>query len=287
MITVLCGEDDFSIQQALVEIKLKLDVTSSGNWIEFKVPDVTADQLMMSCSTVSLFGEKRNVIVRGLIGLFESNKIKLVNWHNLLALLQSLPDSVDLIFVDGELKKSNPFLKQIKDIVSIKQYPVLKGSKLSDWVNNKIRHLGLNFRSGDVQFFLKRAGSNLWILSNELEKLSIYTMGRSVEKKDIVDLANNNRETTLRGYYVQAGYFLSESISWWPEPLEMAARFGTYSPRDSEKDERFFEKTVAFNYFFNGHKNKLTAEVSRVSLDQFDTEVGDETIYSLQWDVSF
>mgnify|MGYP000514101786 CR=1 FL=1 len=53
------------------------------------------------------------------------------------------------------------------------------------------------------------------------------------------------------------------------------------------RDERFFEKTVAFNYFFNGHENKLTAEVSRVSLDQFDTEVGDETIYSLQWDVSF
>ena len=102
-----------------------------------------------------------------------------------------------------------------------------------------------------------------------------------------MDLADNNRETTLRGYYVQAGYFLSESISWWPEPLEMAARFGTYSPRDSEQDERFFEKTVAFNYFFNGHENKLTAEVSRVSLDQFDTEVGDETIYSLQWDVSF
>ena len=197
MITVLCGEDDFSIQQALVEIKLKLDVTSSGNWIEFKVPDVTADQLMMSCSTVSLFGEKRNVIVRGLIGLFESNKTKLAKWHNLLALLQSLPDSVDLIFVDGELKKSNPFLKQIKDIVSIKQYPVLKGSKLSDWVNNKIRYLGLNFRSGDVQFFLKRAGSNLWVLSNELEKLSIYTMGRSVEKKDIVDLVSDQDDTVI------------------------------------------------------------------------------------------
>ena len=197
MITVLCGEDDFSIQQALVEIKLKLAVTSSENWIEFKVPDVTPAQLMMSCSTVSLFGEKRNVIVRGLIGLFESNKIKLVNWHNLLALLQSLPDSVDLIFVDGKLKKSNPFLKQIKDIVSIKQYPVLKGSKLSDWVNNKIRHLGLDFRSGDIQFFLKRAGSNLWVLSNELEKLSIYTMGRSVEKKDIVDLVSDQDDTVI------------------------------------------------------------------------------------------
>lgn len=106
-------------------------------------------------------------------------------------------------------------------------------------------------------------------------------------EKEIVDLANDNTQSTLRGYYVQAGYFLSESIEGWPEPLEIAARYGTYSSNNDEHDDHFFEKTLAFNYFFNGHENKLTAEISRVSLDQFDTEVGDETIYALQWDVSF
>jgi len=197
MITILCGEDDFSIQQALAEIKLKIDSTNSGSWIEFKAPNVTVDQIVMSCSTVSLFGEKRHVIIRDLIGLFEFNKIKLANWQNLLTLLQSLPDSVDLIFVDGELKRSNPFIKEIKDITSIKQFPVLKGSKLTDWVNNKVKHLGLNFKSGLIQFFLKRAGANLWVLSNELEKLSIYTQGREVEKKDIVDLVSDQDDTAI------------------------------------------------------------------------------------------
>jgi len=197
MISVLCGEDDFSIQQALIEIKLMLDSSHSGSWIELKAPDVTVDQITMSCSTVSLFGEKRNVIVRGLIGLFESNKFKLANWQNLLALLQSLPDTVDLIFVDGVLRRSNPFLKEIKDITSIKQFPVLKGSQLLDWVNNRSRHLGLNFRPKVIQFFLKRAGSNLWVLSNELEKLSIYTAGRVVEKKDVVDLVSDQDDTAI------------------------------------------------------------------------------------------
>jgi len=197
MISVLCGEDDFSIQQALIEIKLMLDSSHSGSWIELKAPDVTVDQIIMSCSTVSLFGEKRNVIVRGLIGLFESNKFKLANWQNLLALLQSLPDTVDLIFVDGVLRRSNPFLKEIKDITSIKQFPVLKGSQLLDWVNNRSRHLGLNFRPKVIQFFLKRAGSNLWVLSNELEKLSIYTAGRVVEKKDVVDLVSDQDDTAI------------------------------------------------------------------------------------------
>ena len=197
MITILCGEDDFSIHQALVEMKLKFDSIDSGNWIELKVPDVTSDQIITSCSTISLFGEKRNVIVRGLIGLFDSNKIKLANWQNLLTLLRSLPDSVNLIFIDGALKKSNSFIKEIKDITSIKQFPILKGSKLSDWVNNQVKCLGLNFRSGDLPFFLKRAGSNLWILSNELEKLSIYTMGRQVEQKDIVDLVSDQDDSVI------------------------------------------------------------------------------------------
>ncbi|MBT3135276.1 OprO/OprP family phosphate-selective porin [Alteromonas sp. ALT199] len=106
-------------------------------------------------------------------------------------------------------------------------------------------------------------------------------------EKEIVDAANDNIKTTLRGYYVQAGYFLNESLSWWPKPLEVAVRYATYSPNTSEKDEDFYEKSLAFNWFFNGHGNKLTAQVSRISLDQFDTEVGDSTIYSLQWDISF
>ena len=106
-------------------------------------------------------------------------------------------------------------------------------------------------------------------------------------EKEIVNVARDNIETTLRGYYVQAGYFLYESFKWWPEPLELAARYATYKPNTSEADDSFDEKSVALNYFFDGHNNKITAQVSVQSLEQFGREVGDETIYSLQWDVSF
>ncbi|WP_394220929.1 porin [Alteromonas gracilis] len=106
-------------------------------------------------------------------------------------------------------------------------------------------------------------------------------------EKEIVNTRVENTETTLRGYYAQAGYFLSESISWWPEPLEVAVRYATYYPNTSEKDDNFYEKTLAFNYFFNGHDNKITAEISKVHLEQFGIEVADSIIYSLQWDVSF
>ncbi|GFE02861.1 hypothetical protein KUL156_54530 [Alteromonas sp. KUL156] len=73
----------------------------------------------------------------------------------------------------------------------------------------------------------------------------------------------------------------------------MAQTFGCgsalcdHSPNSRDKNESFYEKTLAMNWFFNGHDNKLTAEVSRVSLEQIGTEAGDSTVYSLQWDVSF
>ena len=51
--------------------------------------------------------------------------------------------------------------------------------------------------------------------------------------------------------------------------------------------ENFYEKTLALNWFFRGHNNKLTAEISEIDMEQFGSEVGDRMTYRLQWDVSF
>lgn len=106
-------------------------------------------------------------------------------------------------------------------------------------------------------------------------------------EKDVTDRVNGNQQTTLRGYYVQAGYFLNEQFSWWPAPLELAARYATYKPDVASNSERFSEQTLALNWFFNGHKNKVTAEISEITMQQRSHEIGDRLTWRLQWDVSF
>ncbi|MCR9247585.1 MAG: OprO/OprP family phosphate-selective porin [bacterium] len=99
------------------------------------------------------------------------------------------------------------------------------------------------------------------------------------------------RETDMYGLYTQAGYFFHEMCECFPEELELAARYAWVKEpnemmRTSDNERQEF--TVAANWFFAGHNNKLTLDVSYLTLD--DNVLGSDKSTSrvrLQWDISF
>lgn len=104
--------------------------------------------------------------------------------------------------------------------------------------------------------------------------------------KQIIDKLNGNTTDNLHGYYVQAGYFLHGSIPWWPRPLELAARYAGYMPNREADPTRKRETSMTANWFFNGHKNKLTAEMSYFNYNKDDDVPTDQLRFRLQWDIS-
>ena len=104
--------------------------------------------------------------------------------------------------------------------------------------------------------------------------------------KEIVDHFNNNQKSTLTGYYLQAGYLAHQSINWWPEPLEIAARYAHYDPSEVS-DYNLDEVSLAFNWFFKQHKNKLSMEVSNFDYETPQANVENEWRFRVQWDISF
>ena len=112
-----------------------------------------------------------------------------------------------------------------------------------------------------------------------------FSWQQELHWKEIDDRVNG-KTTRLIGNYVQAGYFFGELWSFVPPQLELAGRHAFYDPdRDVEDDFRH-EVTVATNWFFHGHLNKLTAEISYLDLEEGAAE-RDGTRFRLQWDVSF
>ena len=100
-------------------------------------------------------------------------------------------------------------------------------------------------------------------------------------------------DNDLYGLYSQFGYFFNEIWSAFPEELELAARYAWV--REPLLDGGFrveqdrHEYTVAANWFFSGHNNKLTLDYSYLTLDQ-NNFVGPDVEGSrvrLQWDISF
>lgn len=106
-----------------------------------------------------------------------------------------------------------------------------------------------------------------------------------------LNLGASGRRSELYGYYTQFGYFFNEIYPSFPEELELAVRYAWLEEpngNDISLDNEREEATVAANWFFNGHNNKLTLDYSYLTLDD---GLADASEYGhrvrLQWDVSF
>ena len=106
-------------------------------------------------------------------------------------------------------------------------------------------------------------------------------------EKSVTDSSRNNLKTSFTGHYVQMGYLGNRLIDWWPKPLEIAVRYATYSENDHQEDEKHYEHAVALNWFFNGHNNKLTTDITRFDIDHDALGSFDEMRFRFQWDVTF
>lgn len=76
-------------------------------------------------------------------------------------------------------------------------------------------------------------------------------------------------------------------FAWFPEELEIALRGAQVDPDVDLEENHIGEATMVANYFFYGHRNKLTLDFSRIN--DRSAEVGKryENRVRLQWDVSF
>ena len=95
-----------------------------------------------------------------------------------------------------------------------------------------------------------------------------------------------NTESKLNGFYFDIGYFPSEIINLIPKELEVIARYARVNPDDITA--KLDEKEIAFgaNWFFYGHRNKLTLDVTR-NTNYTEPAEQDNWTTRFQWDVSF
>ena len=103
--------------------------------------------------------------------------------------------------------------------------------------------------------------------------------------KNIDDKVNLD-ETLLIGNYFQVGYFFHYLFDKFPKPLEVFARQAFYDPDTNISGNNNYEYTFGLNWFFKGHKNKLTIDYSYLDYNQFTIEDNTDHMVRIQWDVS-
>ena len=114
-----------------------------------------------------------------------------------------------------------------------------------------------------------------------------YSIQHEYHWKQIKDSVEGS-QTNLMGSYTQAGFFPHYLIGVIPKQLELAGRYAFVDPNVSvigiDKRE---EVTAAVNWFFDGHRNKLTLGLSHLDVEVPGAKDRGENRVQLQWDISF
>jgi DNA polymerase-3 subunit delta len=210
LLHVLIGEDDYSLRQALEEIKKGIgDPTAlMTNTTILDGRTVMLEQLHNACETVPFLAEKRLVIVEGLLERFEpggrvgrkksSRQTEPPEEYKKIADgLKKLPPFTELVLIGGGVKASNPLLRELSTVTKVKSFPMLKPPQLSQWIEQRVKEAGGSISPQAVITLLRFVGNDLWTMANEVDKLVLYTAGRRIEEADVKLVVSYAREENV------------------------------------------------------------------------------------------
>jgi len=202
LVYILFGTDDFSLRQKLEEIKRTLgDKESlSLNTTVLDGRHLTASQLMDTCNTVPFLANWRLVAVEGLLERFEQSAAKraeLNEWQSFVDFVPAKPPSTVLVLIDGKIAKHNPLLRKLAKICKVHEFPAFKGARLQQWIQARVAVQGGSISPRALKPLIETAGEDLWVLANEIEKLSLYAKGRQIEEADVQRVTSSAREANI------------------------------------------------------------------------------------------
>jgi DNA polymerase-3 subunit delta len=199
LIYILLGQDDFSLHQSLEQIKRGIgdQALLAANTTTLDGPQVTLNQLRTVCETLPFLAERRLVIINGLLERFEpkgkpsrqKKTTPVTNQQNeyksLGAYISKIPDSTILVLIDSRVRSNNPLLKELSAKAEVRSFPLLRDAKLRQWIQRHVTEEGGSISPQAVDLLTKLVGGNLWIMTNEIDKLLLFTSGRRIEEEDV------------------------------------------------------------------------------------------------------
>lgn len=123
------------------------------------------------------------------------------------------------------------------------------------------------------------------LLQESAGKYRGFSWQQELHFKGIDDKVNLEL-TKMWGNVAQCGYFPGQALKKIPKNLEVFVRHAFYYPDFENNDHIKKEFTLGGNWFFYGHKMKVTADASYLDSNFQDTEIYYGWRYRLQLDIS-
>ena len=198
------GEDRFARLEAVAALRREHDTDGSlaNNSISFDGARVSLGELGSAVSAAPFLGEVRWVRVDGLCGRFGFQPggrrgRQLGEWDGLTDVLEQIPPTTVLVFVDDELRRANPMLQLIGPLADVREFARLKPQEALEWLRGEVRRRGLHMTRNAAQALVDRAGGDRGTLTQAVDKLSLYAGDANVDETIVEAMVPAVRSVTI------------------------------------------------------------------------------------------
>ena len=178
---LLCGEEDYLkdyYANALQKALIPTGDTINLNRYSGKEADTAV--LISQSETLPFFSAHRLIMVRDR-GMFRRGGDALAEY------CRNIPETTVFLFVESDIDKRSRLFKAVRTCGTVLELNHQKADALTGWIVRRLQRENKQIQRGAVQLLLERAGDDMYILSNELNKLIAFTGEREGITREDVD----------------------------------------------------------------------------------------------------
>lgn len=177
---LLYGSEEYL--KKLYRDKLKTAILEDGsdmNYSYFEGKDVDPRKVSEAAQTLPFFSDYRLIIIEN-SGLFKAQS-------ELSELLEMVPASTILVFVESEIDKRSKLFKLVRDKGNVSEMNGLDEKNLKLFVVSLLEQEGKKISEATTQYLLEKTGTDMMNICSEVEKIISYTYGRVVIVPEDID----------------------------------------------------------------------------------------------------
>ncbi|MDP2726672.1 MAG: DNA polymerase III subunit delta [Dehalococcoidia bacterium] len=218
MLYLFWGPNDFSLRGELAKMRDSLGPPDmvSLNYIETEASALGTGGLAALAQTMPFLGEKRLIVVRGLLAPFEPrqkagstegteagdqvgpspSKGEAI-FAPILEVLSHLPPTTDLVLVESRVSPKNALFSRLPQGAIVREFPLPAGAELERWIIQRAKDMKGTINPAAARLLSESIGPDLWMLDSELQKLLLYTSDQPIGESEVRLLVSQVREANV------------------------------------------------------------------------------------------
>ena len=177
---LLCGEEEYlklNYKNRLIKSIAGDDTMNLG---VYEGKNIDINEVIDRAETVPIFAEYRLIVLDN-TGLFKSGGEQLAEY------MKTIPSTTIFLFVESDVDKRSKMYKAVKSAGYICEINRQTENDIAIWAARIFDYNGKKITKANMSYLIASVGTDMEVLSREIEKLISYALNKNVISKEDID----------------------------------------------------------------------------------------------------